>query len=219
MRRLTAFGMAFILVIALFGCTRTQKGGTLGAGAGALLGGLIGKASGNTAAGTIAGAAVGGAVGAHVGHYMDEQAKEMDEALANAKVERVDEGIVVTMDSGILFDVNKSDLRPAAKSELDKLSTVLLEKDKTNILVVGHTDSDGSDEYNLKLSEQRASSVRSYLVAKGVTVDRMTMQGKGEMDPVAPNDSPEGKQLNRRVEMIFTASDELIAEAEAAEKG
>ncbi len=219
MRRLTTFGMAFILVMAMFGCTRTQKGGTLGAGAGALLGGLIGKASGNTAAGTIAGAAVGGAVGAHVGHYMDEQAKEMDDALANAKVERVDEGIVVTMDSGILFDVNKSDLRPSAKSELDKLSVVLMEKDKTNILVVGHTDSDGSDEYNLKLSEQRASSVRSYLVAKGVTVDRMSMRGKGEMDPVAPNDTPEGKQLNRRVEMIFTASDELIAEAEAASKG
>lgn len=218
MRKLTTFGMALILVFALFGCTRTQKGGTLGAGAGALLGGLIGKASGNTAAGTIAGAAVGGAVGAHIGHYMDEQAKEMDEALANATVERVDEGIVVTMDSGILFDVNKSDLRPDAKAELDKLSTVLAEKDKTDILIVGHTDSDGSDEYNLKLSEQRASSVRSYLVAKGITVDRMTMQGKGEMDPVAPNDTPANKQLNRRVEMIFTASDELVAEAEAAAK-
>lgn len=219
MRRLTTLGMAFILVFALFGCTRTQKGGTFGAGAGALLGGLIGKASGNTAAGTIAGAAVGGAVGAHVGHYMDEQAKEMDEALADANVERVDEGIIVTMDSGILFAVNKSDLQADAKLELDKLSVVLLEKDKTDILVVGHTDSDGSDEYNLKLSEQRASSVRSYLVAKGVVVDRMTTSGKGEMDPVAPNDSSDGKQLNRRVEMIFTASDELIQEAEAASKG
>lgn len=216
-----------ILVIGTFligplGCSsmgKTEKGAVIGGAAGAVVGGVIGKAAGNTAAGAILGAAVGGATGAVIGNYMDRQAEEMRQDLEGARVERVGEGIMITFDSGILFDVAKSDLRPAAKENLTQLSTILKKYEDTNIIVAGYTDSDGSEAYNQTLSEQRAQSVGSYLAMNNVTSARITEVGYGETKPVADNSTAEGKQANRRVEVAIMANDKLKKAAEKEAQG
>src|SRR5690554_3253844 len=144
-------------LILLAGCnaSRTLKGGAIGSGAGAAIGGLIGSRSDNTAKGAIIGAAVGGTAGALIGKYMDKQAEELEQELENATVERVGEGIQVTMNSGILFEFDSYALRQSAQEELQSFAKVLNEYPDTKIQVDGHTDSTGSDRYNQKLSEQR----------------------------------------------------------------
>jgi len=216
-----------VLVIGAFlvgplGCSsmgKTEKGAIIGGATGAVVGGVIGKAAGNTAAGAILGAAVGGAAGAVIGNYMDRQAEEMQRDLEGAKIERVGEGIMITFDSGILFDVAKSDLRPDAKENLGKLSTILNKYEDTNIIVAGYTDSDGSEEYNQRLSEQRAGSVGAYLAMNEVASGRITEVGYGESKPVADNSTPEGKQANRRVEVAIMANDKLKKAAEKEAQG
>lgn len=188
---------------------RAGKGGLIGAGAGGLIGGVIGRASGNTAAGAIIGAAVGGTAGAAIGHYMDKQAAELQRDLKNAKVERVGEGIKITFNSGILFDVNKDDLKPAAKENLVELARILKKYDDTEIMVQGHTDATGSDSHNKKLSEERAESVGDYLQSNGVKSGRIDESGHGEESPVADNSSEAGRQANRRVEVAIWANDKL----------
>ncbi len=214
-RWMTAGLMTLVLVAGLTGCTQTQKGGTIGAGVGAALGGLIGNANDNTAAGALIGAAVGGATGAWIGNHMDKQAAEMERDLEGAKIERVGEGIKVTFDSGILFSVNKADLMPAAQANLNELATILNKYADTNILVEGHTDSDGSEDYNLALSKRRAQSVVNYLAGHQVQSMRMSLAGYGESQPVASNDSDYGKQQNRRVELAIWANDKLKKHAES----
>ncbi len=206
------------LAIILMGCSasNTLKGGAIGAGAGAVVGGLIGKATGNTAMGAILGAAIGGSAGALIGHYMDKQAEEMKQDLKDAKIERVGEGIKITFASGILFAVDKSDLQPAAETNIQNLSKILNKYPDTNVLIEGHTDSTGSTEHNQALSERRASSVASYCKGLGVVGSRLTTVGYGESQPVASNSTPEGRQLNRRVEIAIYANDKL---KEAAENG
>ncbi len=214
MRRMFILVLVAALSLAVFGCTSTQKGGVIGSGTGALIGGLIGKASGNTTAGVLAGGVMGGAAGAYIGHYMDEQAEELEADLEGAEVERVGEGIQVTFDSGILFEVNQSELQPEAKANIEKLAAVLKKYDDTNILVQGHTDSDGSETYNQTLSEKRAEAVALYLISQNVTRSRMTVEGLGESKPATLNDSPEGKAQNRRVEVGIMANEELKKTAE-----
>lgn len=209
-RALTASILCISLASA--GCAsmnQTEKGAAGGAAAGAALGGLIGKAAGSTAKGAILGAVVGGAAGAAIGHRMDEQAKELDAELPNATVERVGEGIQVTFDSGILFDVDSDVLRPASEENLSNLAQSIAEYDGTRILVVGHTDATGSDAYNQGLSERRASAARTYLMRQGVGGDRVEAAGRGESEPVADNDTAEGRQENRRVEVAIFASEEM----------
>ncbi|MBI1802893.1 MAG: OmpA family protein [Ignavibacteriae bacterium] len=204
--------------ILLMGCSmsRTAKGGAIGAGAGAIIGGLIGKAAGNTAAGAIIGAAIGGAAGLMIGHYMDKQAEEMKRDLKNAKIERVGEGIKITFDSGILFDINKSDLRPEAQTNIRSLAKILNKYEDTNILIEGHTDSTGTIEHNQVLSEQRAASVANYAKGLGVQGSRFSTVGYGESQPIASNTSSEGRQQNRRVEVAIFANDKL---KDAAQNG
>lgn len=216
MRKGLIFLLAMLVLTASISCTRTQKGALLGSGSGAVLGGLIGKATGNTAAGAIIGGAVGGAVGAQIGHYMDEQAAELEADLEGATIERVGEGIKVTFDSGILFAVNKADLTAEAQANLANLAGVLIKYEDTNILIEGHTDADGSEEYNQTLSEKRASSVTHYLSSKNVTTSRMSAVGYGETQPIAGNETKEGKAANRRVEVAIMANDKL--KKAAAEK-
>lgn len=207
--------VAVILVaFAAGGCAATnkQKGAIIGGTAGAVLGGVIGKQSDHTAEGAILGAVVGGAAGVVIGDYMDDQAKEL-EAVEGADVERVGEGIKVTFDSGILFAVDKHDLTPASKTALAKMADVLNEYDDTDIMIEGHTDADGSDDYNQTLSERRAQAVKAYLAALTVAPSRMTTVGYGESQPVADNSSSSGKSQNRRVEVVIVANDELKAEA------
>ena len=220
MRRVLALTLSIVLVVGLAGCAsmnRRDTGVLVGAGAGALLGGLIGDAAGNTAAGAIIGAAVGGTAGGIIGNYMDEQAEEMQRDIEGAKIERVGEGIKITFDSGILFDVDKSDLKMEAQQNIAKLAVILNKYEDTNILLEGHTDSDGSEEYNLTLSERRARSVSAFLAMQGVASPRMTIMGYGEMQPVAGNDTPEGKQANRRVEVAIMANEDLKDAAESGE--
>ena len=161
------------------------------------------------AAAIIFGAAVGGVAGALIGDYMDKQAEKIRQDLEGAKVERVGEGILITFDSGILFDVDKSSLKPATRDNLDRLSGTLNKYDDTDVRVLGHTDATGTDEYNASLSKRRASSVKTYLVEKDVESSRMSTQGFGESDPIASNETVEGRALNRRVELVIVANEKL----------
>ncbi len=216
------FQITVVMIVAgsvvLMGCgaSNTLKGGAIGAGAGAILGGLIGKAAGNTAVGAIIGAAVGGTAGALIGRHMDKQAEEMKRDLAGAKVERVGEGIKITFDSGILFETAKSTLQPTARTNVEKLAAILNKYPDTNILVEGHTDSDGGTEYNQKLSEERAGSVANYMLGLGVAQTRVTKVAYGETQPLAANDTPDGKRQNRRVEIAVFANEKM---KDAAQSG
>lgn len=202
------------LVVGFVGCaTRAQTGAAVGAGSGAVVGGLIGRAAGNTAAGAIIGAAVGGAAGAVIGNYMDRQAAEMERDLEGATIERIGEGIKITFDSGLLFAYNSAELEAPARANLTNLATILNKYDDTDILLEGHTDSDGAAEYNLGLSERRAQSVSEYLAGLEVLSTRFTVMGYGEVQPIATNETAAGKAQNRRVEVAIMANDELKAAA------
>ena len=193
--------------------SRTAKGAGIGAAAGAAGGALIGRAAGSTAKGAIIGAAVGGAAGAIIGRQMDQQAEELAKSLPNAKVERVGEGILVTFESGILFDVDSDALRPAARENLKNLADSLQKYRRTNVLLVGHTDATGSDSYNQTLSNRRASSAASYLASQGLSRPRVETSGRGELEPVASNDTERGRQENRRVEVAIFANEQYRDEA------
>ncbi|MEX2466342.1 MAG: OmpA family protein [Gemmatimonadota bacterium] len=207
--RRTMMVAALMGALAIQGCSSNLRTGALGgAAAGAVVGGL---ASG-TARGAIIGAAVGGAAGTAIGAVMDSQAEDLQDKLPNARVERIGEGIAVTFDSGILFDVDSSDLRAAAQQNLRDLVASLEEYDGTEVLVVGHTDSTGADTYNQALSERRAASARTFLVGAGLDAGRVRAVGMGETEPIASNDTTAGRQENRRVEVAIFASEEMQAE-------
>jgi len=212
-----------LAVVFTFSCSnmnKTTKGGIIGAGAGGAVGGVIGSKTGSTAAGAIIGATVGGAAGALIGRYMDKQAEELkDDIGENAKIERVGEGIKITFDSGILFDVNSAGLRQAAKDNLNQLAETLKKYDDTEVLIEGHTDNTGTEEYNRLLSERRSKSVSDYLNELGVKNGRLVTEGYGELQPVAANDTEMGKQENRRVEVAIYANKKLKKAAEKGELG
>lgn len=211
----TIVKVLFVAMI-LSGCksmNKTQKGAVIGAAGGGAVGGVIGRASGNTALGAIIGATVGGVTGAVIGRKMDKQAKEIENSVPGAKVERVGEGIVVDFEEKILFGYDKSDLSGSAQGNLDKLVTVLKNYPETNIEVQGHTDSKGSDKYNQGLSERRANAVSTYLIGKNVAGSRITTKGYGETAPVAENDTEEGRAQNRRVTFLITANEKMKQEA------
>jgi outer membrane protein OmpA-like peptidoglycan-associated protein len=222
MRRLIIAVVLALMVIGSVNCagwTRKEKGAVVGAGAGAVVGAAIGKATGNTAVGAILGAAVGGAAGAYIGNYMDEQAAEIESDLEGATVERVGEGIKITFDSGILFDVNKATLKEKSKTDLTNLAAILQKYPDTNILLEGHTDNTGTDEYNLELSRLRAQSVANFLSGAGVNASRFTIMGYGESQPIADNATDEGRALNRRVEVAIYANEKLKKIAEEKAQG
>ena len=212
--------LVIVMCAALLGmgcsASNTVKGGVIGAAAGGVAGAVIGKQVGNTAVGAIIGAAVGGAAGALIGNYMDKQAEEIRKDIEGARVERIGEGIKITFDSGILFDKNSYVLKPEAKTNIAKLATILQKYPDTNILVEGHTDSDGSEEYNQTLSERRSKSVSDYAKGQGVAGIRLTTIGHGESQPVASNETVDGKSKNRRVEIAIFANEDL---KKAAEEG
>jgi outer membrane protein OmpA-like peptidoglycan-associated protein len=219
-KKIIVWALILAFLTTTMGCAewnRTQKGAAIGAGAGAAAGGLIGYAAGNTAAGLLIGAAVGGVAGAFIGNYMDKQAAEIERDIAGARVERIGEGIKITFDSGILFDVDRSDLKYGSKSELAQLSTILNKYEDTNIMLAGHTDSTGSSEYNMALSQRRAQSVADYLATQNVSATRFDVRGFGKDEPIASNDTAAGRALNRRVEVAIWANDKLkkVAAAKA----
>lgn len=198
--------------------TNTQKGVGIGAAAGGVIGGIIGKKAGNTAVGAIIGAAVGGTAGGFIGKRMDKQAAEIQKAIPNAEVIREGEGIIVKFDSGILFDFDKFALKDAAKQNIESLAKSLNQYPGTDIKIIGHTDSRGTEEYNMGLSERRAAAVKAYAVAQGVPSSRLITMGKGYAEPIADNATDEGRALNRRVEIVIVANEQLKQEAAAQGK-
>jgi outer membrane protein OmpA-like peptidoglycan-associated protein len=209
-------GPIFLLALILlhsFSCNRTAQGTAIGAAAGALVGVLIADGDDN-AKGILIGATVGGIAGAIIGSYMDKHARKLKQDLGkSAEVERVGESILVTFDSGIMFDVDSYALKASTKANLDKMAETMKEYDKTEIIVMGHTDATGSDEHNQKLSENRAASVSRFLQQNGVTAKRVTTKGFGEQKPVASNNSVSGREQNRRVEIAIVASKALVESA------
>lgn len=205
------------LALALTGCaalnTQKERGAVIGAATGAAVGGVIGNQTGSTARGAVIGAAIGGAAGAIIGHQMDQKAKEITASVPGATVTRVGEGLVVTFDSGILFDFNSDALKPAARTNLDNLAANLSSFGDAKLLLVGHTDSVGTAQYNQTLSEKRAISVANYLVSKGVPSVRVAAAGRGESEPVQPNETDMGRAANRRVEVAVSAGDQMKADA------
>lgn len=218
MKRTMTVALVVVLAFALIaGCAsmkKRDKGALIGAGAGAAAGAVIGKQAGNTAVGAIIGAVVGGAAGAYIGNYMDKQAEEMRQDIEGATITRVGEGIKITFDSGILFDVDKSNLRPEAVTNLQELAVILNKYEDTEVLIEGHTDSDGTNEYNRDLSIRRAQSVATSLSTNQVNASRFTIMGYGEEQPIADNSTVDGKQANRRVEIAIYANDKLKSVAE-----
>lgn len=195
-----------------------QKGTVIGTAAGAVIGGVLGNnvgKGGNAPQGAVLGGVVGGVVGNVIGAKMDKQAKEIKETLPGAEVERVGEGIKVTLPESIVnFAFDSAALTASGKANLDKLSEVLKNNPDTNINIYGHTDSKGTDAYNQGLSERRAASVKNYLVSKGIASSRMFAMGVGEKEPVATNDTEAGRAQNRRVEFAITANQEMIKDAQ-----
>lgn len=224
MRSLVIVIMIVNLVFFGIGCgmSKAQKGAVIGAGTGAAAGAAIGKKAGDTAAGAVAGAAVGGVAGGLIGKYMDKQAEEVKQEVQGAKVERTGEGedakVNITFESGFLFDIDKAELKADTIANLDKLAEILKKYPDTNILIEGHTDSTGKEDYNMALSERRAKAVQNYLIQQGVDDSRMTVKWYGETRPIASNDTEEGRRQNRRVEISITASDKLKEESAKAEQ-
>ena len=208
---------AYFLVLLILGslvvnpacnASRKTKGAVIGAAAGGAAGAIL-SGKKNKAVAIILGAAVGGVAGGLIGAYMDKQAAKIREELKGAKVERVGEGILITFDSGILFDTDSYAIKPDTRDNLKELSPILLKYDDTNLKVLGHTDSTGPDNYNKTLSVHRAGAVKTFLISQGVSAQRLMITGYGESDPVATNDTPEGRQLNRRVEVVIIANKKL----------
>jgi outer membrane protein OmpA-like peptidoglycan-associated protein len=215
--------LSFFLGTVLSGCesvkntNKTQRGAAIGAVGGAILGGVLGNnigKGGNGALGAVLGGVIGGVAGGVIGNKMDKQARKISESLPGAKVERVGEGIrLVLGENSVRFDTNKSTLTSTAKANLDKLVSVFNEYPDTDIQIYGYTDSSGADDYNMTLSQQRAASVKSYLSGKGLASSRFNTSGLGEADPIASNETAEGKSQNRRVEFAITANDKMVNDA------
>ncbi|WP_353483921.1 OmpA family protein [Haliscomenobacter sp.] len=217
-RKTAAFLMLFLLLLHSFSCNRTAQGTAIGAAAGAIVGVLIADGDDN-AKGILIGATVGGIAGAIIGSYMDKHAKKLKQDLGkSAEVERVGESILVTFDSGIMFDVDSYALKASTRANLDKMAETMKQYDKTEIIVMGHTDNTGTDEYNQKLSENRAASVSRFLQQNGVISKRLTNKGFGENKPVSSNNTTSGRQQNRRVEIAIVASKALIESAKKGDK-
>ena len=195
------------------GPSNTAKGAVIGGASGAAVGGAIGRATGNTGLGAIIGATVGGATGAVIGRRMDKQAKEIENEVPGAKVERVEEGIVVEFADAVLFATGQSTLNAGARGNLDKLTTILNRYPDTNLEIDGHTDNVGSDASNQALSERRADAVSAYLITNGITRSRISTKGYGEMYPKYSNETESGRAGNRRVEFQITANAKMQDDA------
>lgn len=211
--------MLLATTLLISGCktwSNTTKGAVIGTGGGAAVGAVIGKTLGNTAAGAIGGAVVGGTVGAIIGQNMDEKARELEEEMEGVNVQRVEEGIAVSFDSGILFDFDSSSLRPEGYENLRKLTRIINRDDNTILMIVGHTDSRGDEDYNLRLSERRAQSASRFMISQGLDSSRIQIVGRGENEPIAENNTDDGRQENRRIEVAIYASPEYVESLQEA---
>jgi len=221
MKNIKIIALGFLMIVTFsIGCktmNKTQKGAVIGTAGGAATGAVIGKAAGNTALGAIIGATVGGVTGAVIGHQMDKQAEEIKKDIPDAKVERVGEGIVIEFSDKILFGFDQANLSSDAKVNLDKLVAILRKYPDTDIEVQGHTDSKGTDKYNMTLSQQRARAVSAYLSENKILSSRLTIKGFGEGIPKYDNNTEDGQMQNRRVEFLISANEKMKADAAKAD--
>ncbi|QRM88921.1 OmpA family protein [Lacinutrix sp. WUR7] len=195
-----------------------QKGAVIGATGGAILGAILGNnigKGGNGELGAVIGGVVGGGAGVLIGNKMDKQAQKIEEEIPGATVERIDDGIVVTFDenSGVYFATEKYNINNASQETLNKLVGVFKEYPNTNILVVGHTDSSGNEDYNMTLSKNRANAVTNYLTSQGLSYGRFTTNWFGESQPMYDNTTAEGRAKNRRVNIAILPNQAMIDEA------
>jgi outer membrane protein OmpA-like peptidoglycan-associated protein len=212
MRRMIPFVSMLLALTLAAGCaswSRTGKGAAIGGVAGAATGAAVSKSKGT---GAVLGGAVGAVVGGIIGNYLDKQAREMEQ-VKGAQVEREGDELKVTFAEKILFDFDSATLKPASQAQLDQVATILGKYPDTDILVMGHTDSRGTEDYNQKLSERRAGAVAGYIEGRGVTSSRIQSRGLGESVPVAANDSEEGRAQNRRVEFSIRVNEAFKAKA------
>lgn len=201
----------FSCILTMIGCalqTNTQKGATYGAAGGAVAGAILGQIIGHdteaTLIGTAVGAAVGGAGGAAVGNMMDKQEAEMRQALADseaAAISREGNLLEISLKGDVTFDTDSAIVRPGLYSEIDRIANILIKYPNTVIQVEGHTDSTGTESYNMELSARRAEAVKNILVNKGVEPARILTLAFGESKPIASNDYDYGRAQNRRVEI------------------
>lgn len=217
--------LTVILVAGLSSCEATknannaQKGAVIGTAGGAILGAIIGNNAGKGGKGEIGaviGGVVGGTAGVLIGNKMDKQAQKIEEEIPGAKVERIDDGILVTFDenSGVHFETEKYNITPTSEVMLTKLANILKEYPDTNVLVVGHTDSSGAASYNMTLSEKRAYAVTNYFVqSKGLSSSRFTTTWFGEDQPIADNSTAEGRAKNRRVNIAIVPNEKMKEDA------
>lgn len=227
LKRMGFMALAMAIIISFTNCesvqnaNNSQKGAVIGATGGAILGAVLGNnigKGGKGAMGAVIGGVVGGAAGAVIGKQMDEQAKRIEEEVPGAEVERVDDGIVITFDgenNGVYFATDKYNINAESQVTLDKLAGILVEFPDTNVLVVGHTDSVGAESYNMMLSKNRAQSVTNYFVQnKGLSSERFTTYWYGEDQPIASNETPEGRAQNRRVNIVIVPNEKMKQEAQ-----
>ena len=223
-KKLSIAFLSLVFIVSFTNCkavdnaNNKQKGAVIGATGGAILGAIIGNNVGdgnNSELGAVIGGVVGGGAGILIGNKMDKQAKQIENEIPGAEVERVDDGIVVTFDekSGVYFDTAKFNINSKSQETLNKLSGVFKEYPDTNILVVGHTDSVGSDENNMTLSKNRANSVTDYMVGQGLNRSRFTTNWFGEEKPMYDNSTVEGRSKNRRVNVAIVPNQEMINDA------
>jgi outer membrane protein OmpA-like peptidoglycan-associated protein len=201
-----------LITLFLFGCAtdpytgerRVSKTGK-GAGIGAVVGAGVGALAGRDTKSALIGAGIGALAGGAVGNYMDRQEAKLRHQLqgTGVSVTRQGDNLILNMPGDVTFEVNQSDIKPRFYDVLNSVVLVLKEFEKTSIHVTGYTDSTGSFEYNIKLSEKRAESVAAYFKAQGIHPARLFIQGRGPQDPVAGNDTPAGRALNRRVELTL----------------
>ena len=224
MNKIVLLFYALVLIVSLTNCkavqnaNNKQKGAVIGATSGAVIGAIIGNNAGkggNSEAGAVIGGVVGGTAGVLIGAKMDKQAQKIEEEIPGATVERVEDAIVITFDetSGVYFETNKYNINNASQQTLNKLVAVFKEYPETNILVVGHTDSVGAEDYNMTLSKNRATSVTNYLINNGISRSRLTTDWFGETQPIQDNSTSEGRAKNRRVNIAVLPNDKMIDDA------
>jgi outer membrane protein OmpA-like peptidoglycan-associated protein len=197
--------------LVLTGCAtenkNTTKGAGIGALAGAAVGAIIGHQTGNRAQGAAAGALLGAGIGGYAGHRMDQQAKELEKI---AETKRTEQGLVTKLKSDILFETGKADLKPAAKTNLKEMATIMKKYPENVLAVKGYTDATGSDRTNQTLSQKRAEAVKKELTANGLPTTTITTAGLGPASPIGSNSTVDGRKQNRRVEIEVTVDESKV---------
>ena len=217
MKKHTILLTSLCLAMGVSGCTTINpysgeeqtsnavKGGAIGAATGALVG-VLSSSKKDRGKGALIGAASGAALGGDIGYYMDVQEAKLRQKMkgTGVSVTRSGDQIILNMPNNVTFDSNASQLKPAGANTLSGVAMVLKEYEDTRVHIIGHTDSSGSRELNMRLSEQRAESVGTALITMGVDASRLSMSGVGPDQPVASNSTAAGKAQNRRVTLTLS---------------